>query len=45
VASELSIEEAAEIMRHDIVVLLSRDPHCPLANLLGQALVDLQEQL
>jgi hypothetical protein len=45
VEPELTIEEAAEIMRHDIVVLLSRNPHCPIANLLGQALMDLYEQL
>lgn len=34
-------EEAIEMLRHDIVVLLSKDPHCPIANLLGQALMDL----
>lgn len=42
---DLNREEAAELMRHDIVVLLSRDPHCPIANLLGQALMDLYEDL
>lgn len=34
-------EEAEEIMRADIVALLSRNPHCPLAQLLGQALMDI----
>lgn len=34
-------EEAEEIMRADIVALLSRNPHCPIANLLGRALTDL----
>lgn len=38
-------KEAVEILRHDIVVLLSRDPHCPVANLLGKALMELYEQL
>jgi hypothetical protein len=41
VTSELTLEEQEEIMRRDIVALLSRNPHCPLANLLGQALADL----
>lgn len=27
------------MLRHDIVVLLSKDPHCQIANLLGQALM------
>lgn len=34
-------DEAIELMRAGIVALLSRDPHCLLANLLGQALMDL----
>jgi hypothetical protein len=38
----MSREEAEETMRQDIVALLSRNPHCPIANLLGQALIDLQ---
>lgn len=37
----MSKEEAEEIMRQDIVTLLSRNPHCPIANLIGQALADL----
>jgi hypothetical protein len=37
----MSREEAEEIMRQDIVTLLSRDPHCQIANLLGRALIDL----
>jgi hypothetical protein len=44
-ASELTVTEAIEIMRQDIVVLLSRDPHCPIANLLGKALLDLYQEL
>lgn len=39
-ASDLTCEEAIEIMRRDIVVLLSRNPHCPIANLIGRALMD-----
>ncbi len=38
---DLTREEAIETMRADIVALLSRNPHCPIANLLGQALMDL----
>jgi len=34
-------DEAIAIMRRDIVALLSRNPHCPIANLIGQALMDL----
>jgi hypothetical protein len=41
---DLSIEERIEIMRHDIVTLLSKDPHCPIANLLGRELMDLYEE-
>lgn len=40
----LSIEEEAETLRRDIVVLLSRDPLCPVANLLGRRLMDLAEE-
>lgn len=40
-ASEIKREEAIELRRADIVRLLSRNPHCPIANLLGQALMDL----
>lgn len=43
-ASELTLEEQIEAYRNDIVALLSRDPHCPIAQLLGQALMDLLEQ-
>jgi hypothetical protein len=39
---EIPYEEAAECMRRDIVALLSRNPHCPLAQLLGRALMDLE---
>ena len=38
-------DEAAEMIRQDVMVLLSKDPHCPVANLLGQALMDSQEHL
>ena len=38
---ELTREEAIELMRADIVTLLSRNPHCPIANLPNQALMDL----
>ena len=41
--SELTVAEAAQIMRQDIVALLSRNPHCYIANLLGQALQQLYE--
>lgn len=37
----LTRDEAIEIMRHDIAVLLSHNPHCPVANLIGHALMDL----
>lgn len=40
----MSKEEAQETMRADIVTLLSRDPHCPIANLIGRALADLQSE-
>ena len=35
-------EEAAEIMRQDIVTLLSQDPHHWLAQLIGQQLMDME---
>lgn len=40
---EIPIEEQIEMMRNGIVALLSRDPHCPVAQLLGQALMALYE--
>lgn len=42
--SELSRDEAREIMRNDIVALLSVDPHSPSAQLIGQALTDLDDE-
>lgn len=39
--SVMTDEEAEEIMRADIVTLLTRDPHHPLAQLLGQSLTNL----
>jgi len=33
--------EAEVMMREDIVALLSRNPHCLIANMLGRALIDL----
>lgn len=42
--SVLTDDEAWDIMRSDMFVLLSQDPHSPLANLIGQALADLQER-
>ncbi len=44
-ADEIPVEVQIEIYRADIVALLSRDPHCPIAQLLGQALMDLYEEL
>lgn len=44
-AMSVDLEEAVEMIRSDIVALLSRDPHCPIAQLLGQALMDLYEEL
>jgi hypothetical protein len=41
VTSDMLRDEAIAIMRRDIVALLSRNPHCPIANLIGQALMDL----
>lgn len=43
--SDKSLDEAAETIRRDIVALLSRNPYCPIANLLGRALMDLYEDL
>lgn len=39
--SVMTDEEADTLLRQDIIALLSRNPHCPLAQLLGQALADL----
>lgn len=39
--SVLTGDEAEEIMRSDIVALLSLDPHHELAQFFGQALADL----
>ncbi len=33
------------MIREDMVALLRRDPHCQLAQLLGQRLMDLYEQI
>lgn len=41
----LTGSEAEEIYRNDIVALLSKNPHCPFANLLGQRLMDLYEEI
>lgn len=41
---EISYEEERELLRDSIVTLLSRDPHCPIANLLGQRLMDLEAE-
>lgn len=40
-ASELTLEEQIAAYRQDIVARLRKDPHCPIAQLLGQALMDL----
>lgn len=37
--------EAVQIIRGDMVALLRRDPDCPIANLLGQRLIDLYEEI
>lgn len=42
--TEIDAEEAREIMRNDIVTPLSMDPHSPLAQLIGQALTDLDDE-
>lgn len=41
-AAPIPSDEAWDMMRADMVVLLSQDPHCPLANLIGQALADIE---
>lgn len=43
--SEVSVEEEIETLRNDIVALLSNNPLCPFANLLGQRLMDLYEEI
>lgn len=43
--TEINPWEEAAILRRDMVALLRRDPHCPIANLLGQRLMDLYEQI
>jgi hypothetical protein len=45
VESELTREDKVERYRSDIVALLQIDPHCPIANLLGRALMDLYEEI
>jgi len=45
VAADITIEEEEEALRRDIVALLSRDPHHPYAQILGQRLMDLQIEL
>lgn len=42
---EIDAWEAIQMIREDMVALLRRDPHCPIANLLGQRLMDLYEQI
>lgn len=42
---EIPLDEQIEMMRNGIVALLSHNPHCPVAQLLGQALMDLYEDL
>lgn len=37
----LEDDDAVEMMREDIILLLSRDPHCEIANLIGQALSEI----
>lgn len=41
--ADIDPKEEAETLRRDIVVLLSQNPHCWIANLLGQRLMDLYE--
>lgn len=41
--SDMTFEEKVECYRRDIVALLSIAPHCPIANKLGWALMDLYE--
>lgn len=43
--SEVSAEEETEALRSDIMALLSKNPRCPFANLLGQRLMDLYEEI
>jgi len=42
---EIPLEEEAEMLRDAIVALLSRDPNCPFAQILGQRLMDVQIEL
>lgn len=44
-AADISPEEEAEVLRHDIVALLSRDPRHWFAQVLGQRLMDLAADL
>ncbi len=44
-ATEVPLEERIEMMRSGFIALYSRDPLCPIAQLLGQALMDLYEEL
>ena len=37
------VSEVREIMRQDIVTLISKDPFCPIARLLADALVEIEE--
>lgn len=41
---EIDPEEEARTLRRDILVLLRRDPHCPIAQILGRRLMDLLEE-
>lgn len=40
---EVPIEEEMQMLRDAMVVLLRRNPHSPLANQMGQRLMDLME--
>jgi len=43
--SDLTVEEKVERYRDDIAARLAQDPHCPFAQLLGQRLMDLYEEI
>ncbi len=42
--AEIDPEEEAQTLRQDILVLLSQDPHCQIAQILGRRLMDLLEE-
>lgn len=41
---DIDPEEEARMLRRDILVLLRRDPHCAIAQILGRRLMDLLEE-